>query len=156
MGCCEWLVKPLLDGGIPKQSIDVYKIGKIYDYKAFKVAPVKLYHDVPNNGYRLYIDEKKVLYVTDTGHLQGITAKNYTLYLLESNFEEEELEKRIIEKTATGQYVYEFRTAKYHLSHEQASEFLLRNMGKHSNYVFLHQHKEKKSKKSREWEYQDE
>ena len=142
-GCCQWLVKPLVDAGVPKQSIDVYEIGKIYDYGVFKVSPVKLYHNVENSGYRLFFDGEKAIYMTDTGHLQGITAKDYNLYLVEANYDENDLEQRIIEKTATGEYCYELHVAERHLSHEQASEWLMKNMGQNSDYVFLHGHKDR-------------
>ena len=152
-GCCQWLVKPLVDCGVPKERIDVYEIGKIYDYKAFKVSPIKLYHNVPNCGYRIFANGEKAIYATDTGHLQGITAKDYSLYLIEANYTEGDLEQRIIEKTAAGQYCYELYVADRHLSHEQASEFLLANMGQNGKYVFLHQHKSRE--KPKEWEYAD-
>lgn len=158
--CCEWLVPDLLKheglGGcaVPQRQIDVLEIGKIYDYGAFKVSPIKLYHNVPNCGYRLFFGEKKAIYATDTAHLNGITAKDYDLFMIEANYTEEDLEKRIIAKTAAGQYCYELNVADRHLSHEQASQFLLENMGKNSNYVFLHGHKDKPEKK-RDWEYAD-
>lgn len=152
-GCCQWLVKPLVDAGIPKQSIDVYEIGKIYDYKAFKVSPIKLYHNVPNCGYRVFASGEKAIYATDTGHLQGITAKGYDLYMIEANYDEDDLEQRIIEKTAAGQYCYELYVAERHLSHTQASEWLMQNMSAKSEYVFLHQHQSKK--KPQDWEYAD-
>lgn len=152
-GCCQWLVKPLIDAGIPKQSIDVYEIGKIYDYKAFKVSPIKLYHNVPNSGYRVFANGEKAIYATDTGHLQGITAKDYDLYMIESNYDEDDLEQRIREKTDAGQYCYELNVAERHLSHTQASEWLLANMKKNSEYVFLHQHQNRD--KPKEWEYAD-
>ena len=152
-GCCIWLVPILLECNVSKRNIDVYDIGKIYDYKAFKVSPIKLYHNVPNCGYRLFFGEKKAIYATDTAHLNGITAKDYDLYMIEANYTEEDLEERIIAKTAAGQYCYELNVAERHLSHEQASEFLLKNMGKQSNYVFLHQHKERE--KPQDWGYVD-
>lgn len=142
-GCCKWLVPILLECGVSERNIDVYEIGKVYDYKAFKVSPIKLYHNVENCGYRLFFGEKKALYATDTAHLRGITAKGYDLYMIEANYTEEDLEERIIAKTAAGQYCYELNVANRHLSREQAGEFLVKNMGKHSKYVFLHQHKEK-------------
>lgn len=152
-GCCQWLVKPLIEAGIPKQNIDVYEIGKIYDYKAFKVSPIKLYHNVENCGYRVFASGEKAIYATDTGHLQGITAKDYDLYMIESNYDEDDLEQRIIEKTAAGQYCYELYVAERHLSHTQASEWLMQNMSAKSEYVFLHQHQSKK--KPQDWEYAD-
>ena len=152
-GCCKWLVNNLVNAGVDAENIDVYEIGKVYDYGAFKVSPVQLYHNVPNAGYRIFFGEKKAIYATDTGHLNGITAKDYDLYLIEANYTEEDLEERIIAKTAAGQYCYELNVASRHLSHEQASEFLLKNMGKNGEYIFLHGHVEKE--KSKDWEYED-
>lgn len=86
--------------------------------------------------------------------MRGIVAKDYSLYLIESNYQEDDLEQRIIEKTAAGQYCYELNVASRHLSHEECSEWLMQNMGQKSEYVLLHQHKSKE--KPKEWEYADE
>lgn len=153
-GCCEWLVPILVECNVPERNIDVYEIGKIYDYGIFKVSPIKLYHNVKNCGYRLFYGDKKALYATDTEHLDGITAKEYDLYLIESNYEDEELQERINSKIEKGEYCYELNVANRHLSHEQASQFLLENMGKQSEYVFLHGHKDKKEKPN-DWDYDD-
>ena len=142
-GCCEWLVNDLVKAGIPKQQIDVFEIGVIYDYKVFKVSPIKLYHNVENCGFRIFANGEKAIYATDTGHLQGITAKDYDLYLIEANYDEDDLEQRIIKKTANGEYCYELNVANRHLSHKQASEWLIDNMNEKSEYVFLHAHKER-------------
>ena len=144
-GCCEWLVGDLVNAGVDKKQIDVYEIGKIYDYKAFKVSPIKLYHNVPNCGYRLFIDGEKAIYATDTEHLQGITAKGYDLYMIEANYDKEELQERINAKLEAGGYCYELNVASRHLSHEQASEWLMENMDEKSEYVFLHAHQERSS-----------
>lgn len=148
--CCEWLVPILLSCNVPKQNIDVLKIGKMYDYAAFKVSPIKLYHDVPNCGYRLYFGDKKALYATDTEHLDGIIAKDYDLYLIEANYTTEDLERRIQEKQERGEYSYEINAATRHLSKEQADAFLIENMGAHSRYEYLHGHIDK----SDEWGYE--
>lgn len=153
IGCCEWLVNDLVEAGVPKQQIDVLGIGKIYDYKAFKVSPIKLYHNVPNCGYRIFANGEKAIYATDTEHLQGITAKDYDLYMIEANYTDEDLQERINAKLEAGEYSYELNVASRHLSHEQASEWLMENMSFHSEYVFLHGHKDKK--KPQEWEYAD-
>ena len=142
-GCCEWLVNDLLNAGVDKQNIDVYEIGKIYDYRAFKVSPIKLYHNVPNAGYRVFVGSEKAIYATDTEHLNGITAKGYDLYLIEANYEDDELQERINAKLETGQYCYELNVSSRHLSKEQADAFLMENMGEHSEYVDLHAHVEK-------------
>lgn len=53
-----------------------------------------------------------------------------------------EIEERIVEKQARGEFAYETRAAQNHLSQEQALDWLARNAGPNSMYVFLHQHKE--------------
>lgn len=142
-GCCEWLANELVEAGVSWRNIDVFEIGKVYDYEVFKVSPVKLYHNVPNCGYRLFTNGEKGIYATDTGHLQGITAKDYDLYMIEANYTDEDLQERINAKLESGEYCYELNVANRHLSHEQASEWLMDNMGEKSEYVFLHAHKDK-------------
>lgn len=138
-GCCEWLVKDLIECGVNKKNIDVYEIGKEYDYTLFKLISIKLYHDVPQCGYRIFINNKKMIYATDTRTLEGITAKNYDLYLIEGNYEnEEELHERAYTRE------YEERVKNTHLSKEYTTVWLLKNMGENSIYEFMHQHKEKK------------
>ncbi len=149
--CGEWLVPILVECDVSERNIDVLEIGKIYDYKIFKVSPIKLYHDVPNCGYRLFFGDKKALYATDTEHLDGVTAKDYDLYLVEANYTAEDLERRIKEKKEKGEYSYEMNTALRHLSKEQADEFLMENMGAKSRYEYLHGHIDK----SDDWGYQD-
>ncbi len=65
------------------------------------------------------------------------------MYLIEANYSEDEIQERIKTKQENGEFCYEWRAKQTHLSHEKASEFLLENMGKNSEYVFLHQHKDK-------------
>ena len=84
-GCCEWMVEHL--EGI--KNVDVYEIGKLYDYGQFQISPVKLYHDVNNCGYRIFKDGTKIFHATDTCTLDGISAKEYDLYALEHNYDEE-------------------------------------------------------------------
>lgn len=140
-GCCQWLVKLLVKIGIPKTNIDVYEICKVYDYKAFKISPIRLYHgNCPQCGYRVFVGEEKAFYATDTAHLKGISAKHYDLYLIEANYEDKELQDRINAKIETGQYCYELNVANRHLSKEQADEFLIDNMAAHSRYEYLHGH----------------
>lgn len=141
--CCEWLLQPLLECGVLRKNIDVLQIGTKYDYKLFKIVPIKLYHDVPQCGYRVLFDDYKVIYITDTRTVEGIVAKNYDLYLVEGNYEDEELEQRIKQKQEEGLYYYENRVKNTHLSKGQATDFLLNNMGENSEYVFMHEHIER-------------
>ena len=96
-----------------------------------------------NVGYRVLFDDYKVIYMTDTRTVEGISAKNYHLYLIEGNYDEDEIEERIKEKQQNCEYVYEFRAKDSHLSKQQATEFLLNNMGENSEYVFMHEHIER-------------
>lgn len=141
--CCEWLLKPLLDCGVNRSNIDILQIGTKYNYRLFKIVPIKLYHDVPQCGYRVLFDDYKAIYMTDTNTVEGISAKNYDLYLVEANYDEDEIQERIKQKQQECQYVYEFRAKDNHLSKQQASQFLLENMGEKSEYVFMHEHVER-------------
>ena len=141
--CCKWLTSELLACGVEPLNIDQLQIGKLYDYKAFQISPVKLYHDVDNAGWRVFMNAEKAIYMTDTVTLEGITAKNYDLYLVEANYITEELEERIRSKEAAGEYVYEYRVQKVHLSKEKCDEWLLENIGENSEAVYIHQHTEK-------------
>lgn len=155
IGCCEWLVKPLVELGVPKQNIDVYNIGQMYNYNIFKISPIKLYHgDCPQCGYRIYVGDKKVFFATDTSTLDGIIAKGYDLYLIENNYQEDEIQERIKKKQEAGEYCYEINAMQRHLSHEQASAFLLENMRNDSEYAFLHGHVDRAEKQG-DWDYQD-
>ena len=142
--CCEWLVQDLLACGVSERNIDVMQIGKIYNYGVFKVSPIKLYHDVPQCGWRVFIGNEKAIYMTDTATLDGISAKDYDLYLVEANYISEEIQKKIKEKQESGQYAYEYRVLKTHLSKEKCDEWLLENMSEHSEYVYMHQHQDRK------------
>lgn len=143
-GCCEWLVKELVECGVEKKNIDVLEIDKIYDYRDFKVIPIKLYHDVENCGYKLKINGNKLIYATDTNRIDHIIAKNYDFYFIEGNYEsDEELAQRKSDKLLTGEYSYEDRVKETHLSKVQATEWLMENMGENSKYIFMHEHKER-------------
>ena len=139
--CGKWLVNDLIDSGVNPANIDVLKIGKKYDYGEFKVMPVKLYHNVPNCGYRIYFGDEKVFYATDTSTLAGITAKNYDLYMIEANYEIEKLISSINEKSKNGEYAYERNVLQNHLSRADCDEFINANKGSNSKWVYLHQHK---------------
>jgi phosphoribosyl 1,2-cyclic phosphodiesterase len=137
IGCCEWMTKHLGD----VKNVDVYEIGKVYDYGTFQVSPVKLYHDVLNCGYRIFKDDYKIFHATDTAHLQGISAKNYDLYCIEHNYDEETVFDVIAKKTARGEFCHEKGAVNSHLSEQAASDFIFKNKG--SNYEVLRLHESK-------------
>lgn len=145
-GCCEWMVGPLLEAGVDKRVIDVYQQGDTLCYfRLFMIEPVLLTHDVPNCGWKLALfkdgKSENVFYATDTGTLEGVDAPGYDWYFIEANHTRAELEERARAKLDAGEFAYEIRAARNHLSQEQAEEWLYSQMGPHSQYVFLHQHK---------------
>ena len=149
-GCCAWMVPHLLAAGVDKRVIDVYEFaapGKsgmlVYKHLAAIIKPEMLYHNVSNCGWHIWVGLEKVFYATDTGTLDGVEAPYYDLYLIEANHTQAEIEERIREKEAAGEFIYETAAMQNHLSREQALEWLSRNMGQHSRYVFLHQHQER-------------
>lgn len=137
--CCRWLEDEVKKCA---KITDVLTVGKKYNYGAFKVSPIKLYHDVPNCGYRIFCGDKKLLYATDTSTMQGISAKNYDLYMIERNYEEAEIIERISHKEARGEFAYERRAMHNHLSEQQCNKFLIENAGPESQFIYMHMHRE--------------
>lgn len=145
--CCgDFLVPALYRAGVNRRNIDVLELGKVSDYGSFQIEPVELYHDVPNYGCKITMNGEKACYFVDTGTLDGITAKDFDLYLVEANHLKAEIERRAAEKIAAGQYSYEKRAAEYHLSFEQTTDWLVENMGKKGLWIPLHQHIERGEK----------
>jgi len=121
------------------KNIDVLQVGKIYDYGAFKVSPVKLYHDVPNFGWRIFLPNgQKIFHATDTVHLEGISAKGYDLYAIEHNYCEEYIQQAIEEARANGEYTHAYGSIKTHLSIQQARAFIDKNRKESSEVLELH------------------
>lgn len=148
IGCCEWMVEPLLNAGIEKRVIDVVPVRNTrFFYQGLAtIFPVELFHDVQNCGWSIVLDgedEEAIFYATDTGTLSGIEAKNYSYYLVEANHTEIEITAKIVDKQSRAEFSYEMRAAKYHLSHERAMAWLAENAGPQSQYILLHQHREK-------------
>ncbi len=138
--CCEWLADMLKAEDVSRKNIDVLEPGKKYSYGTFCVSPVKLYHNVPNCGWRVYQNGEKMFYATDTNTLDGITAKGYDLYMVECNYEDEEIRNRIKEKQEQGQYAYETEVIHNHLSKAKCDDFIVSNAEDNSTYVYLHMH----------------
>ena len=138
--CCSWLTSDLVMLGVEKKNIDILEIGKRYDYGVFSVSPVKLYHDVPNCGYRVFMDGEKLFYATDTNTLEGISAKGYDLYMVEANYDDVEIQERIKAKRESGEYAYEYGVLHAHLSKQKCDDFIYENISSNGEYVYLHQH----------------
>lgn len=142
-GAGRWLIDRLVDCGVTKSNIDVFEFGQGANYGSFNVEPVQLHHNVPNCGYKLHFPTGKIFYATDTNNLNGVIAKDFDLYLVEANFEDEEIRARIAEKRETGAYSYEIQVLENHLSKAKADDFIYKNIGQNGEYCYLHFHVEK-------------
>lgn len=141
--CGSWLVKNLIDCGVDKKNIDVVVMGCINDYGIFSVEPFRTKHNVENCGFKFVVKTEKitrVFYATDLNSLEGIEASGYDIYMIEANYKEEEIANRIAEKKLNGEYAYEREVLKNHLSEEKALDWLYKNMGSNSQYIFVHKH----------------
>lgn len=146
--CAPFLAKKLYEL-VGKDRVWVLSIGGLYNLTkegSIKLSCFKLKHDVPNVGWRIMINGQKCIYATDTGSMEvdgkKIVARNYDLYLIEANYLTQEAINRSIKKKAQGLYSYELRAMNNHLSKEQCDEFLSENMGKNSEFVYMHKHVE--------------
>ena len=131
IACGDWLKDQINFG-----NVDVLKFGAVYNYTGFQVSVVKLYHDVPNCGYRIFKDGTKIFHATDTGTLEGITAKNYDLYAIESNYPEDTINAQI------ERNYYKIGAVNSHLSDQQARNFIDENRGEFSQVLRLHESKQ--------------
>ena len=145
--CGEWMLEHLQ--GI--RNVDVLEIGKEYEYKGiygtkFSIVPVRLFHDVPNQGYRIFKDGYKIFHATDTATLEGITARGYDLYSIEFSYDEDVIGKIIAEKEANGQFAYEKGAINSHLSEQAARQFIFNNAGENYEVLRLHESRREYSK----------
>lgn len=139
----EWLIGKLLVCGVYKRNIDVVEPCRTYQYDSVTVSPFFLTHDVPNVGWKIHFDTgESLIYATDTSELPPLP--NYDFYFVESNYKnDDDLFQRIQEKQEKGEYCYEYRVQKNHLSEEYVTDWLYKNGNSNSRHVFLHGHKEK-------------
>lgn len=141
-GCGKWLAADLLKCGVLARNIDILDERVSYGYGICNVITFRLHHNVPNYGYKIHFPHGKVFYATDTNDLNGITAKNYDLYLVEANYTDEGIRQRIAAKKEAGEYAYEQKVLQNHLSKAKCDDFIYRNIGRAGEYVYLHAHEE--------------
>jgi len=120
------------------RNVDVLELNKWYDYGQFRISIGKLYHDIPNVFIRLDFNGTKVFRATDTYTLQGITAKGYDYYCLESNYNEDTVWEIIQRIESAGGYAHQRGSINSHLSEQQCNEFYYANKGEHSKLIRLH------------------
>jgi len=145
--CAPWLVFPLLKLGVSSDNIDQAVPGWYLRYDDdTQVRCEHIAHDVDNCCWHISLGAERAFYATDCGTLDGIEAKNYDLYMVEANYDEDELAEREARKLSAGEFSYESRAAASHLSTKQVREWLAQNaeIGR-SKVVYLHQHIEREA-----------
>ena len=143
-GCCHWLVLEVAKAKVPGKNIDVYETGRTFHYgKDLKVKPYALVHDVENCGYLLTFKDERVFYATDTWYIPHSVSAD--LYLIEGNHHEDEIQEKIREKRERGEFAYEIRAARTHMSVERAELWLSMNAPPGASYVLMHQHVDRES-----------
>jgi phosphoribosyl 1,2-cyclic phosphodiesterase len=98
----------------------------------------KLFHDVSNVGWKINKKGFKIIHATDTGSIDHIEAKDYDLYAIEHNYDEEIIKKAIMQKAYDGVFAYEVRSKEYHLSFQKASDWILSQKKDDSEILMLH------------------
>lgn len=139
----------LMECGVPLENIGVLHEDIWYDIGEYEISPVVAIHDVPNFGYKIIIKENNyaIFHITDTSSLDDIEAKDYNWYSIEGNYTtDEELREKIIEEKKEGKFSYLERVKDTHLSQVQALNWLQKNMGENSKYMFIHKHIDKEVK----------
>ena len=155
--CCEWMVSRLVQANISRRSIDIvwpvttWDMTVAWEYKGVAViCPVEIPHDVPNCAWEIVLNMGDrdncytIFYATDTSTLGNVEAVGRDLYMIEANYKKADMERIIQVKRSNGEYAYEINAMRNHLSEEQALDWLAKNMRQNSQYVFLHQHVNKK------------
>jgi len=113
----------------------------LYNYGSFSISPVKLSHDVPNCGYRIILNDYKIIHMTDSASLEGITAKGYDLMAIEANYDADTIWERIALKESKGEFAYERGSINTHLSFQDANDWIYKNKGENTEILRLHESK---------------
>jgi len=140
--CCAWLTPMLTAIGVPARQVDTLKSGTMYGYGICNVIPFEVKHNVQNCGWKVWMPSGKLVYCTDMNNLNGIVAPRYDLYMIEANYDENDIQDKIAEKKADGMYAYERNVIHNHMSRQKADDWLYRNMGANSAYIYMHCHKD--------------
>lgn len=127
-------IKPLKYKGI----IKVIKPNIKYKFGKYIIEAFELFHDVPNVGYKVQYIAHKLIHATDTGSILHVKAKDYDLYAIEHNYDESIIDQTIRNKINDGVFAHEVRSKEYHLSFQQAEEWINSQRKESSEIIKLH------------------
>lgn len=133
------VVKKLYEYGVAPVNILYLESNSWFSIGIMKFKMDLLDHDVLNNCLHFEIDNIKAIYIVDTCSVDNIVAKDYDLYLIESNYNEDILKQHIETCEDNNKLYYLNRVPRTHLSYEQANSFLIENMSENSCFEYIHQ-----------------
>lgn len=114
--------------------------------ESIRIQAFDLVHNVENVGWAVGIqggeEPGTAFYATDTQYIP-VCVPGLDLYMVECNYQEDELQRRKERKLRDGKFSYEDTVAASHMSRETVTKWLRQNAAPHSEVVFLHQHVEK-------------
>ncbi len=120
---------------VPEENITLIEENKI-TIGSIDIEIINASHDVPAFGFIISGDDKKVLYLTDTGYINRRyykTLEDMDAYIIESNHDE----KMLME----GPYPYILKqrviSDKGHLSNKYTGSFLNKEIGAKTKYIIL-------------------
>lgn len=122
-------------GSVKESHVNIFD--GAFEVKDLVIKPFKVYHDAYDPvGLAIYAGNKKLSILTDTGLVDGDIAdaiKDSDIYYIESNHDEEMLEK--------GPYSYylkrRVRSEEGHLSNIQAADLIKKSLKDKNELVFL-------------------
>lgn len=112
--------------------------GKKYRIGKYKIETFELFHDVANIGYKIISNGYKIIHATDTSKIDHVEAKDFDLYAIEHNYDEEDINQRIQTKVNAGIFAYEIRTLDSHLSFQKAQDWINKQKKASSEIIRLH------------------
>ena len=145
--CGPFLAHKLLEYKVSPANIDVVWEERPIHYENWlRISCIYTRHNVPNLAYLFQYRGLQAMYATDANNLNGIEAKNFDLYMIEANYDEDEIQERIKRKLEKEEYSYELEVIRNHLSRQKCDAFLANNAGPESVYIYMHQHEEHERK----------
>lgn len=109
------------------QRYKIVELNKRYNFGGYLLQPLKLYHDVENYGLDIEHENKKGIYLTDTRHLQGISAKDYDFIIVEYNHCKLQIERSILNAQQQNKYTHLIGSQNSHLNFQETDEFIKEN-----------------------------
>ena len=104
----------------------------------FEIRSFKCFHDVEVLGFVIIISSTNIIYATDTYSLEEAPKLEYDYLFLESNYDENIVNKLMNKRSKYGYDVFE--SAKRHLSTQQSKAFYyMHRRDKQSKWIELHQ-----------------